>query len=112
MNSRNKGKRGELELVHYLKSRNIEAKRGQQYAGGGDSPDVIAGRPLATCHLEVKRREAGNPYPWLEQAKRDAKAEKFPVVVHKRNGKDWIVILDLDHFLQIMDVFANDRLSD
>lgn len=103
MNSRNKGKRGELEFVHYLKDRNVEARRGQQYCGTSGDPDVVAGAPLHDCHLEVKRREAGNPYPWLDQAKNDAKPEKIPVVVHKRNGKEWIVILDVDHFLQIME---------
>lgn len=102
MNSRNKGKRGELELVHFLKDRGIEARRGQQYAGGTDSPDVIASKPLQDVHLEVKRREAGNPYHWLAQATNDAGEGKVPVVAHKRNGKEWIVILDLDHFLQIM----------
>lgn len=102
MNSRNKGKRGELEFVHYLKARGIEARRGQQYAGGGDSPDVIAGHPLKNSHIEVKRREAGNPYHWLEQAKTDAAVDKLPFVAHKRNGKNWIVILDIEDFLYIM----------
>lgn len=110
MNSRQKGKRGELEFVHYLKDRNIEARRGQQYAGGGDSPDVIAGGILSNAHIEVKRREAGNPYDWLEQAIRDAKAGKVPFVAHKRNGREWIAILDMDHFLQIMEL-AHDRLT-
>lgn len=110
MNSRQKGKRGELEFVHYLKARGIEARRGQQFAGGNDSPDVIAGGPLKDTHIEVKRREAGNPYIWLDQAERDAGESKFPLVAHKRNGKDWIAILDMDHFLQIM-VLANAQLA-
>lgn len=109
MNSRAKGKRGELEFVHYLKARNIEARRGQQYAGGCDSPDVIAQSILSHTHLEVKRREAGNPYHWLEQAKFDAAPGKLPLVAHKRNGRDWIAILDMDHFLQIMEL-ANAQL--
>lgn len=109
MNSRNKGKRGELEFVHYLKARGIEARRGQQYAGGGDSPDVIATGILGQTHIEVKRREAGNPYDWLDQAKGDAKDGYVPVVAHKRNGKDWIAILDMDHFLQVMEL-ANAQL--
>lgn len=111
MNSRNKGKRGELEFVHFLKDRNIPARRGQQFAGGGDSPDVIAGGCLSRTHIEVKRREAGNPYDWLDQAKADSKGtDKLPFVAHKRNGKDWIAILDVDHFLQIMEL-ANAQLT-
>lgn len=103
MNSRQKGKRGELEFVHYLKDHNIPARRGQQFAGGGDSPDVIAGGIFSETHIEVKRREAGNPYDWLLQAMRDAKPGNVPVVAHKRNGRPWIAILDMDYFLQIME---------
>lgn len=112
MNSRQKGKRGELEFVHFLKDRKIEARRGQQYAGGTDSPDVIAGGCVSQVHFEVKRREAGNPYDWLAQAKHDVMGshDKFPVVAHKRNGKEWIAILDMDHFLQIMEL-ANAQLT-
>lgn len=110
MNSRQKGKRGELEFVHFLKDRNIKARRGQQYCGTSGDPDVVAGEPVHQIHFEVKRREAGNPYDWLQQATSDAKSGMFPVVAHKRNGKDWIVILDMDHFLQIMAV-ANAKLS-
>lgn len=107
MNSRAKGKRGELELVHYLKANGIIARRGQQFAGGTDSPDVIAQTPLHTCHIEVKRRESGNLYHWLEQATKDASPEKYPVVVHKRNGKEWVAIIDLKHFLRIMNGYVN-----
>jgi Holliday junction resolvase len=42
--SREKGKRGELELAAELRRLfGIEARRGVQYCGGGDSPDVVAG---------------------------------------------------------------------
>lgn len=111
MNSRQKGKRGELEFVHFLKAHGIEARRGQQYAGGTDSPDVIAGGVLEPCHIEVKRREAGNPYDWLDQAKRDSPQYKIPVVAHKRNGKDWIAILDMNFFVQIMRSMYNAQLT-
>lgn len=99
MNSRAKGKRGELELAAYLRERGIEARRGQQFAGGGDSPDVVTS--LEGFHFECKRVEAGNPYDWLEQAIRDS-GGKVPVVAHKRNHKDWIAVLPLDEFLKLV----------
>jgi hypothetical protein len=40
-----------------------QARRGQQFAGGTDSPDVISSHE--NLHLEVKRVEAGNPYTWI-----------------------------------------------
>ena len=95
INSRAKGARGELEFSAFLKEHGWEARRGQQFSGGSESPDVVTDLPF---HCEVKRVEAGNLYTWLEQAKRDAK-DKTPIVAHKRNRKDWVVIMTAEDFL-------------
>lgn len=108
INSRNKGKCGELELVNFLKERGIEARRGQQYEGSSDSPDVIAGGCLRDIHLEVKRVQAGNMYNWLEQACTDMDICKMPVVAHRRNGKHWIAILDLRDLITVLEK-ANEK---
>lgn len=92
MNSRDKGKRGELELAHWLAARGHDARRGQQFSGGDDSPDVVC-PSLAHIHIECKRVEAGNPYVWLAQAIRDAGPTKIPVVFHRRNDAEWVVVL-------------------
>lgn len=93
MNSRSKGCRGELEAskvwAHVMGGK---ARRGQQFAGGNDSPDVVSDYP--GIHLEVKRCERGNPYDWVYQATRDAKG-KCPVVLHRRNNQPWLLILEL-----------------
>jgi Holliday junction resolvase len=100
MNSRAKGKRGELEFANWLKDRGFTARRGQQYAGGTDSPDVICAE-LDGIHFEVKRTEAGNPYNWLDQATADA-GNLYPVVAHRRNKRDWIAVLRMDDFLRLV----------
>ena len=42
MNSRDKGKRGELELVKLLKASGYEARRTAQYCGkSGEAADVV-----------------------------------------------------------------------
>lgn len=97
-NSRNKGKVGELELAAFLTERGYKARRGQQFKGGTDSPDVVAAG-LEHIHIECKRVEAGNPYIWLDQAQRDAAGKKTPVVMHRKNNREWIVILTLEDFL-------------
>lgn len=102
INSRTKGKVGELEFSQFLKDRGIEARRGQQYEGGSDSPDVIAGGCMAGIHIEVKRVQSGNPYNWFEQACTDADLCKTPVVAHRRNGKPWLVILDARDFINLL----------
>ena len=100
INSRAKGAAGERELANYLKEKGYEgARRGQQFAGGGDSPDVVG---LPGFHIECKRVEGGNLYRWLEQSTRDASWENIPIVVHRRNDKPWVVVLGLDEFLQIL----------
>lgn len=93
MNSRSKGKRGELEASkEWSRIMGGTARRGQQFAGGGESPDVVSSHE--NLHLEVKRCEAGNPYRWMDQAVRDA-GDKVPVVLHRRNGEEWLLIVRL-----------------
>jgi hypothetical protein len=101
MNSRAKGCRGEREWRDQLREAGfLKARRGQQFSGGTDSPDVVCPE-LPDVHFEVKRVESGNPYNWHDQAKCDAGA-KIPVVAHKRNGRRWLVILEAGHFLDIL----------
>jgi Holliday junction resolvase len=104
INSRAKGKVGELEFSAFLKERGIEARRGQQFKGGTDSPDVVAGGCVAGIHFEVKRVQAGNLYGWHDQACADADLCKMPVVAHRRNNKRWLAILDMRDFITLAEM--------
>jgi Holliday junction resolvase len=108
INSRNKGCRGEREFVNFLFCRGYEARRGQQYEGSSDSPDVVC-KELSGYHFEVKRVQAGNPYDWLDQAIGDA-AGNVPVVVHRRNRRDWICVLRATDLLELIRK-ANDQTN-
>lgn len=102
LNSRKKGSRGELELVHHLIDRGFDARRGQQFKGSPDSPDIISDMLTnAGIHIECKRVEAGNLYNWYEQASKDA-GKFVPVVMHRKNDKPWMAILSLDDFLRFI----------
>ena len=102
INSRQKGAAGERELAEFLRERGHDgARRGQQFHGGADSPDVVV-PSLPGVHLECKRVEAGNLYNWLEQAIADAGWEKIPVVAHRKNRKEWVAILRLEDFLNLV----------
>jgi hypothetical protein len=106
INSRDKGKRGELELAAYLRDAGYAgAKRGQQFKGSPDSPDVAG---LPGHHVECKRVEALQLYPALAQACRDASAVSIPLVVHRKNDQEWVAILKLDDYLSL--VQERDRL--
>lgn len=99
-NSRAKGKRGELEWRDKLREHGwTDARRGQQYCGGADSPDVVGG-PAGT-HAEVKVREQHAPWEHMEQAVAEAPAGAVPYVAMKRNRKDWLVVLRADDFLRM-----------
>ena len=93
--SRNKGKTGERELAHELsRVLGVTARRGVQYSGGPDSPDVVTDIP--NLHIECKRTEHFRLYEALEQSVRDAGELKVPVVMHRPNNRPWVVILRLD----------------
>jgi Holliday junction resolvase len=99
INSRAKGASGERELAAYLVECGIPARRGQQFAGGGDSPDVVADLP--GLHLEVKRVEALRLWPAIDQAQRDAPIGATPVIVHRASRRPWVAIVTLDDFLDL-----------
>lgn len=99
LNSRQKGKAGELELAEFLREHGYEARRGQQFHGGADSPDVIG---LPGFHVECKRVEAGNLYVWLDQAVRDAGASATPLVCHRKNRREWVAVLRLADLIAII----------
>lgn len=97
MNSRQKGKRGEREWAAYLREQGYhDARRGQQFAGGGDSPDVVC--DSLPIHWEVKRVEKLNVYDAMNQAMRDRGQGKVPVVAYRRNDHRWLVVMEADAF--------------
>ena len=106
VNSRSKGIRGELEVRDLFRAGGYKAQRGQQYAGGSDSPDVRHNIPW--LHVEVKYTQSSGIWNWLAQAVRDAKG-KLPVVFHRRNSKDWVVIMTADDFFRKLRTKAEPR---
>ena len=96
--SREKGKRGERELANTLKEHGFDARRGQQFCGASGDADVIG---LPGIHIEVKRTESLSLYSALEQAEADARDNEIPVVFHRRNHKKWVVIMELENFLNM-----------
>jgi Holliday junction resolvase len=98
--SRNKGKRGELELARLLTAEGFPATRGAQHRGGTDSPDVIV-PCLPGLHFEAKRTERLRLYEALAQAQADA-GEKLPVVAWRRSHSDWLAVLKFTDLLAIV----------
>ncbi len=70
MNSREKGKRGERQWRDELRANGYAARRGQQFSGSPESPDVVCDA-LPWIHFEVKAVERLNIEDAMEQARRD-----------------------------------------
>ncbi len=99
VNSRQKGAAGEREFANKMKEYGFNCRRSQQFCGkGGESADVIG---LPFIHCEVKRVEKLNIDEALEQAERDCKKGRIPVVFHRKNKKKWKATLDLEMFMKI-----------
>lgn len=102
--SKAKGARGEREAAAFLREHGFdEARRGVQYHGGPDSPDVVG---LPGVHIEVKRVETLRLYDSLEQSKDDAADGEIPIVLHRRNGRKWVAVLDAEDFLALYKLLA------
>ena len=109
MNSRNKGKRGERQWRDELRSHGYQARRGQQFSGSPDSPDVVCDG-LPWIHFEVKAVERLNIEQAMEQARRDARCAgksevrnpksertgKVPIVAHRRSFRPWLVTMEAE----------------
>ena len=109
INSRQKGAQGEREVAKLFRDKgwDREARRGQQFAGGTDSPDVLLPN-IEGLHLEVKRVEKLNLYDAMDQAIRDAGDKMdnggMPAVMYRKNGREWLTIIlseDMEKFATI-----------
>ena len=92
INSKKKGKVNELAWVHQLKAAGFEtARRGQQFKGSEDSPDVICPE-LHNLHFEVKSGQRINIWRALEQASADKGVEELAVVAAHLDRQPWVVV--------------------
>lgn len=102
INSKSKGKRGELDLVHSLRHAGfLEARRTAQYCGKAGTSDVTG---LNGIHVEVKNVERLNIWEALLQSKRDSEADgngDIAAVFFKRNRSGWYVAVPLSDFIRL-----------
>lgn len=96
INSRAKGKKGELEAAAEWNRLvpNAHARRSQQYSGTDSSSDLVS---PGTPHLwlEVKRVQSLNLTTVMEKS-REQCGELCPVVLHRKNDSEWLVTFPLE----------------
>jgi len=98
VNGNAKGKVGEREFADLLRRHGYQARRGQQFCGGGDSPDVVSDLPY---HIEVKRVEKLNLENAVAQAAEDSGGKSW-IVAHRKNRGQWLVTMSADEFLTLV----------
>jgi len=96
MNSKRKGKRGELDFAKFCREQGYDVRRGQQY-NGLEGEDVVG---LPGIHVEVKRVERLNIYDAIAQSKRDARG-KIPIVAHRRNNCEWLITMRAEDWFKL-----------
>jgi len=99
-NSRNKGKRGERQWRDELRANGYTARRGQQFSGNPESPDVVCDE-LNWIHFEVKLVEHLNLTDAMAQSRRDA-GGKAAFVAHRKNYWPWLVTMDAERFYRFL----------
>ena len=107
-NSRQKGKRGELDAADALRRLfSWTARRTQQFKGTSDSSDVeVAETPDA--FWEVKREERLNVFKAMDTAVAEA-GPKLPVLMHRRNRTGWLVTVRLTDLVRLAEVVTRAR---
>lgn len=101
MNSKRKGNAGERELCALLAADGVAVRNEQWGKGGKDNPDISLEMAGKRYHVECKRAERFNAYDAMEQAVRDANGHAIPVVMHRRNRKRWLVVMNLENFIDL-----------
>lgn len=100
INSKQKGNRGEREFAKWLRDHNINARRGQQFSGSPESPDIIS--DLKDFHFEVKRTEKLRIYDAVKQATDDAGMFQTPIVAYRKNRMPWLVIMEAEEWVKYL----------
>jgi len=91
INSKTKGKTGELEFSRLCRSEGYETRRTAQYCGNtGEAADIVG---LPHVHVEVKRVERLNINDAMRQSIHDSDGKTIPIVAHRRNHSDWFITM-------------------
>lgn len=108
INSKRKGKVGELEAAKRLRELGFSnVRRSQQYCGAGAS-DLLG---IDGMNIEVKRTEKLNLYEAIEQAVKDAESMgvEIPVVMYRRNRKGWLMIMRDEDWAKLAHVYLKSK---
>lgn len=115
--SKGRGIRGELEARDLINIAGFQARRGQQYEGSSDSPDIVVPELKDICHIEVKcvggflSKKMKDAYL---KAQDECSSPQTPVLIHRylakpaksqeerKLAKRWLVTVDARFFFRML----------
>ena len=101
--SREKGKRGEREVVALAREHDLEADRtAALQAGGVPGAADVRLRAFPGLHVEVKRDQRLSVDAMVRQAEEEAPEGATPVVAWRRDGMKWRADVPLGHYLALL----------
>ena len=114
--SRDKGKRGEREVVErFARDSYIDARRdweSQSKPGGQKYGDIQLttpkhhgpGNDRLPVYLEVRRRASQLDIPaWIREVEEQAPSGFYRAVVFRRDREDWHVAIPLDEYIDLLE---------
>jgi hypothetical protein len=96
-----KGKVNERKWASICTNEGYPARRGQQFRGGEDSPDVIC-ESLPIFHFEVKAGKRPHLWNAVDQALRDRKTGQLAIAALHRDFCPWMVGMLGDDFFRMV----------
>ena len=111
INSKQKGKSGELEFAHECQKYGFENDHRNAQTNGKLEHSLADCEGLDGIHIEVKRVEKLNIDVAMEQSIRDLttkKEKKLPVVFHRKNRKPWKATMLFEDWIKLYKSWLND----
>ena len=104
INSKQKGKRYEREVVSMFKKHGYDCRRSQQYCGYAEGDSDVVG--IKYLNVECKHVERLNIYDAVEQSKRDSKkSNTIPVLIHRKNNHESLVTMTFEDWIKLYKEF-------
>lgn len=110
INSKRKGKKGELYVVNRFKEEGYDCNRTVQFKGNTGRADDIEG--IDYIHAEVKFVEKLNLIEAMNQAVRDSLAsdrKAMPTVFHKKNYHELMVTMRFTDWIKLYNEYYSSR---
>lgn len=115
INSKQKGKSGELEFCHECEKYGIDNVHRTAQTNGKLEHSLADCEGLEGIHVEVKRVERLNIDEAMEQSIRDLKTKKekkIPVVFHRKNRKPWKATMLFENWVDMYKCWLDQQNKD